>query len=99
MKLTILAAALAAVALAACGEQTPRPQVAPQPAASQPAAGGATTSPTTSSAPATTEERKDGANPVQQQVDPKEAVQRRDFQHPNDKNGPTSPETQPKSGG
>lgn len=99
MKLTILAAALAAVALAACGEQTPRPQVAPQPAASQPAAGGATTSSSTSSTPATTEERKDGANPVQQQVDPKEAVQRRDFQHPNDKNGPTSPETQPKSGG
>ncbi len=99
MKLTILAAALAAIALAACGEQPPQPRVAPQPAAAQPAAGGATTSSSTSSTPATTEERKDGTNPVQQQVDPKEAVQRRDFQHPNDKNGPTSPETQPKSGG
>jgi len=99
MKLKMLAAALAAGALAACGEQTPRPKVAPQPAASQPAAGGATTSSSTSSKPATTEERKDGANPVQQQVDPKEAEQRRGFQHPNDKNGPTSPETQPKSGG
>jgi hypothetical protein len=99
MKLTILAAALAAVALAACGDQPPQPRVAPQPTASQPAAGGATTSSSTSSSPATTEERKDGANPVQQQVDPKEAEQRRGFQHPNDKNGPTSPETQPKSGG
>jgi hypothetical protein len=36
---------------------------------------------------------------VQQQVDPKEAEQRRDFKHPNEKAGPTSPETQPKSGG
>ena len=100
MKLKILAAALAVGALAACGEQTPRPQVAPEPAASQPAGAGATTS---STSPATTtsgsEERKDGANPVQQQVDPKEAEQRRDFQHPNEKNGPTSPETQPKTGG
>jgi ABC-type glycerol-3-phosphate transport system substrate-binding protein len=99
MKMTSLAALLAAAALAACGEQTPQPRVAPEPAASQPAAGGATTSSSTSTQPATSEERKDGANPVQQQVDPKEAEQRRDFKHPNEKAGPTSPETQPKSGG
>jgi len=99
MKMTSLAALLAAAALTACGEQTPQPRVAPEPAASQPAAGGATTSSSTSTKPATSEERKEGANPVQQQVDPKEAVQRRDFQHPNEKAGPTSPETQPKSGG
>ena len=99
MKLTILAGARAAGALAACGDQPPQPRVAPQPAASQPAAGGATTSSSTSTKPATSEERKEGANPVQQQVDPKQAEQRRDFQHPNDKAGPTSPETQPKSGG
>lgn len=100
MKLTILTAALAVGALAACGDQPPQPRVAPQPAASQPAAGaGATTSSSTSTTPATREEKKEGANPVQQQVDPKEAVQRRDFQHPNEKAGPTSPETQPKTGG
>jgi ABC-type glycerol-3-phosphate transport system substrate-binding protein len=99
MKMTSLAALLAAAALAACGEQTPTPRVAPEPAASQPAAGGATTSSSTSTKPATIEERKEGANPVQQQVDPKQAEQRRDFQHPNEKAGPTSPETQPKSGG
>jgi hypothetical protein len=99
MKMTSLAALLAAAALAACGEQTPQPRVAPEPVASQPAAGGATTSSSTSTKPATSEERKDGANPVQQQVDPKEAEQRRDFKHPNEKAGPTSPETQPKSGG
>jgi hypothetical protein len=100
MKLTISAVALAIGALAACGDQPPQPRVAPQPAASQPAAGGATTSSSsTSSTPATTEERKDGANPVQGQVDPKQAEQRRGFQHPNDKAGPTSPETQPKTGG
>ena len=104
MKMTSLAALLAATALAACGEQTPQPRVAPEPAASQPAssqpaASGATTSSSTSTAPATSEERKEGANPVQQQVDPKEAEQRRDFKHPNEKAGPTSPETQPKSGG
>jgi len=99
MKATSLAALLAAAALAACGEQTPQPRVSPEPAASAPAGSGATTSSSTSSAPATSEEKKEGANPVQQQVDPKEAVQRRDFQHPNEKAGPTSPETQPKSGG
>jgi len=99
MKLAIWAAALAAGTLAACGEQTPRPRVAPEPAASQPAGAGATSSSSTSTAPATSEERKEGANPVQQQVDPKQAEQRRDFQHPNEKAGPTSSETQPKSGG
>jgi ABC-type glycerol-3-phosphate transport system substrate-binding protein len=99
MKTTSLAALLAAAALAACGEQAPKPRVAPEPAASQPAGAGATTSSSTSTKPATSEERKEGANPVQQQVDPKQAEQRRDFQHPNEKAGPTSPETQPKSGG
>lgn len=99
MKMTSLAALLAAAALAACGEQTPRPRVAPEPAASQPAAGGATTSSSTSTRPPTSEERKEGGNPVQQQVDPKQAEQRRDFKHPDEKAGPTSPETQPKSGG
>ena len=99
MKMTSFAALLVAAALAGCGEQTSAPRVAPQPGASQPAGAGTTTPPTTSTTPATAQERSDGANPVQQQVDPKEAVQRRDFQHPNEKAGPTSPETQPKTGG
>ena len=95
MKFPVLAAAIAALSLAACGDEPPQPRVTPQPAAS-----GATAAPsTTPSAPPTAEERKEGANPVQQQVDPKEAEQRRDFQHPRDGEGPTSPETQPKPGG
>jgi hypothetical protein len=94
MKLKILAAALAVGALAACGDRPPQPRVAPQPAA-----GGATTSSSTSTTPANTEERKEGANPVQGQVDPKEGEQRRDFQQRGDKAGPTSPETQPRTGG
>ena len=98
MKLKNLAAALAAGALAACGDTPPQPRVAPHPPASQPAGTGATSS-SSSATPASAEERKEGANPVQQQVDPKQPEQRRDFQHPNEKAGPTSPETQPKTGG
>jgi len=95
MRFPVLAAAIAAFSLAACGDQPPQPRVTPQPAAS-----GATSAPsTTPSSPATAQEQKDGANPVQQQVDPKEAAQRRDFQHPREGEGPTSPETQPKPGG
>ena len=50
----------------------------------------------TAGASASQEEKKEGANPVQQQVDPKQSEQHRDFQHKGDAAGPTSPETQPK---
>lgn len=102
MRIPMLAVALA-VTVAACGDQPPQPRVSsPSDATTTPAP--STTPSTTPSAPAaggstSLEERREGANPVQQQVDPKEAEQRRDFQHPRDGAGPTSPETQPKPGG
>jgi hypothetical protein len=107
MKFPMLAVALA-VALAACGDQPPQPRVSSPPAASDatpapaPSTAPSATPSTTPSAPAAggatgIEERKEGANPVQQQVDPKEREQRRDFQHPREGAGPTSPETQPKN--
>lgn len=94
-----LTALFAVALLAACGDEPPQPRVD-----SQPAASGGTSAASSSQTPAnvgqpSSQERKEGANPTQQQVDPKQAEQRRDFQHPNDKAGPTSPETQPKSGG
>jgi hypothetical protein len=106
MKPSLLLAALVAAGLAACGDEPPRPRVSPEPATS---GAGAAPAPSTTTRPSTTpsapaaggatsiEERKEGANPVQQQVDPKEAEQRRDFQHPRDGEGPTSPETQPRN--
>lgn len=64
--------------------------------ASQPATPQSTT-PTTPAnlpKPTTMEERREGANPTQGQVDPKEGEQRRGFQQSGDAKGPTSPETQ-----
>ena len=49
--------------------------------------------------PKSQEEKKEGANPVQGQVDPKQGEQHRDFQQKGDDAGPKSPETQPKTGG
>ena len=91
---------VAALALAACGKDD-RPKAAP-------ASGGSTaTAPaqsqsTTPTTPAnvgqpSAAEKSEGANPQQQQVDPKEAAQRRDFQHKGDAAGPTSAETQPRN--
>jgi hypothetical protein len=94
-----LAAILAIALLAACGEQTPMPRTAPQPSTTPPAASGGTSaaSPTTPANVGRAESAKDGANPQQQQVDPKERPQHRDFQMRGDKAGPTSAETQPKN--
>lgn len=44
-------------------------------------------------------EKKEGANPVQEQVDPKERAQHKDFQMRGDGAGPRGPDTQPKTGG
>ncbi|MGQ0546365.1 MAG: hypothetical protein ACT4P3_13680 [Betaproteobacteria bacterium] len=86
MRLAI--AVLAAAVLAACGDQPPQPRVGFQPAAS----GG-----TSATTPPTNEERKEGSNPVQGQVDPKESRQHNDFKQRGDQRGPTSPDTQPKN--
>jgi hypothetical protein len=44
-------------------------------------------------------EKKEGSNPVQGQVDPKQSEQRKDFQQRGDSAGPTSEESKPKQGG
>jgi hypothetical protein len=49
--------------------------------------------------PGSQEEKKEGANPVQGQVDPKAPEQHRDFKQSGDSAGPKGPDTMPKRGG
>jgi hypothetical protein len=74
---------------ATAGANTP-PQ---QPQASTPS------TPANAGQPGSHGEKKEGANPVQGQVDPKQAEQHRDFQQKGDGAGPTGPDTAPKRGG
>ncbi len=74
---------------ASAGANTP-PQ---QPQASTPS------TPANIGQPASQGEKKEGANPVQGQVDPKQAEQHRDFQQRGDGKGPSGPDTMPKRGG
>jgi hypothetical protein len=46
--------------------------------------------------PSTQAEKREGANPVQGQVDPKEGAQHKDFQQKGDSAGPTSADTVPR---
>ena len=82
---TILVAALSLALLAACERGEPRPKTS----ATSPAASGSSAAPQSQSpaTPANTaapseSEKKEGANPVQGQVDPKDGAQNKDFQHP-----------------
>src|SRR5678815_1314915 len=82
---TILMAALSLAFLAACDRGEPRPKLsAPSPAASGSSAAPQSQSPTTpaNTAAPSEREKKDGASPVQGQVDPKDGAQSKDFQHP-----------------
>lgn len=85
MRKTTLLTLAAAIALgaAACDRNTEQSK-----SASSPEAGAGASAPRESSTPSTPanlgqprsqEERREGANPVQQQVDPKEGEQQRDF--------------------
>jgi hypothetical protein len=108
MKTVYTLAAAAALALAAgCGkDDTPAPRSATPPAqSSAPApesssAGSSATTTRTTPAdlgkPASAEEKREGANPQQGQVDPKQAEQHKDFQQRGDQAGPKSAETTPK---
>jgi len=90
----------AALALAACGKDD-RPKTGPA------ASGGSTAAPAqpqanTSTTPANVgtpnaAEKREGANPTQGQVDPKERAQHKDFQHKGDQAGPQSPDTAPRN--
>jgi hypothetical protein len=57
------------------------------------------TTPANVGQPQSQAEKREGANPVQQQVDPKQAEQHRDFKMQGDAAGPKSRDTQPKGGG
>ena len=86
-QILILAAALALAA--GCNKAPPQSQVNTPSTPANASAGGAS---------ASHEQKKEGANPVQGQVDPKDSVQQRDFQQRGDGAGPKSPESAPKSG-
>jgi hypothetical protein len=89
MKTTILTVAAAlALGLAGC-DRTPE-QRTPQ---TSPATGGTTTPSGTPSTPAnigqpSQAEKKEGSNPMQGQVDPKQPEQHKDFQQKGDAAGP-----------
>lgn len=105
MKPIILMFALAA--LAGC-DRKPDERAQTTSPTSQAAAGGSAPSTAQSNTPSTPanlpppqseEEKREGANPVQEQVDPKQPEQHRDFRMQGDSAGPRGPDTQPKSGG
>ena len=81
----------AALALVAGCDKGPEPRAATPPQGANASAGSSTTTPA-NMGQSSSKEQKDGANPVQQQVDPKETVQHRDFQQRGDNAGPKSPD-------
>jgi hypothetical protein len=92
---------LAALALiVGCDREADKPTAASK--ASTPPAQTQANTPTTPAPSASTgataspAEKKDGSNPVQGQVDPKQREQHKDFQQKGDSAGPTSPDTRPK---
>ncbi|HJY75147.1 MAG TPA: hypothetical protein VKE95_00880 [Burkholderiales bacterium] len=110
MRLQILALAAVLALAAGCNKGSDRTKPAagaasapPQSQANTPTTPQVNT-PTTPAAPASSgqtasqEEKKEGANPQQGQVDPKSPAQHRDFQQKGDDAGPKSPETAPKPG-
>ena len=96
MKTALVAALAAAVLLAAC-ERAPQPKTTTAPDAtsgSGPSSVPAQPRPQTGTP--SMEQKIEGSNHVQGQVDPKQAEQHKDFQQPGDKAGPKSAETQSK---
>lgn len=86
--LTLICAA--ALAFVAGCDKGPEPRAATPPQGANASAGSSATTPANMGQP-NAEEMKDGANPVQGQVDPKQGVQHRDFQQPGDNAGPKIP--------
>ena len=95
LQIFVLAAALALAA--GCNKSSDRAKPAAS-ADKAPPQSQVNTPPTSASTgqTASQEEKKEGANPVQGQVDPKAAVQHRDFQQKGDGAGPRGPDTEPK---
>ena len=96
MKLCTLAFAISLALLGGCNRNTTTPpspktdssSIVPQ------AAARSSTTPANAGTPSTREKR-DGSNPTQGQVDPKQADQHRDFQQSGDDAGPKSGDTKP----
>lgn len=67
-------------------------------ATSSGASTGATTrtTPAEITPPASAEDKREGSNPQQGQVDPKQSEQHRDFQQRGDEKGPVNPSAQPR---
>jgi hypothetical protein len=99
---TIAVVAIALGSLAGCDRKPEERTSATAPA---PQAGTGATQSNTPSTPAnigqpqSQAEKKDSANPMQGQVDPKQGEQQRDFKQGGDRAGPRGPDTQPKPGG
>ena len=96
MKLIALAAAVSLALAAGCDRN---PTTPPSPKtdnmSSVPsAAAGSSTTPANVGTP-TAAEKREGANPQQGQVDPKQADQHRDFRQRGDQAGPRSDDTKP----
>jgi hypothetical protein len=90
---TVLAITLATSVLLAACERSPQPRTTAPDAGSGPSV---PAQPRPQTGSPTLEQKKEGSNPVQGQVDPKQSEQHRDFQQPGDKSGPQSADTQPK---
>jgi hypothetical protein len=89
----------AALALVAACERPQQPNTPPADTSSGASSGATTrTTPADISPPASQADKREGRNPQQGQVDPKQSEQRRDFQQRGDDRGPTSPSTQPAPG-
>ncbi|MGE5638966.1 MAG: hypothetical protein ACM30H_02650 [Clostridia bacterium] len=102
----LLAIAVAAALVAACDRNAPKAGSAAQPspnAGTSQISGAPTNSgvqssvtPSTSSQPSL-DQKREGANPQQGQVDPKDRDQHRDFQQSGDAKGPRSADTTPRN--
>lgn len=92
----------AALALLAACERAPETKSSSSPGQAAPqesAASGGTTTKTTPAGitpPASQEDKREGRNPQQGQIDPKQSEQHKDFQQPGDDRGPSNPSAQPK---
>jgi hypothetical protein len=95
LQIFVLAAALALAAGCNKGSEQARPATSTDKAPPQSQVNTPTT-PASAGQSASQEERKEGANPQQGQVDPKSPEQHRDFQQKGDGAGPKGPDTAPK---
>ena len=96
MKLLAVGIAISLAALAGCDRRptTPLSPKTDSVSQAQQAGAGSSTTPANAGNP-TTGDKREGANPVQGQVDPKHADQHRDFQNNEDGAGPRSSDTKP----